>query len=537
MERRKTKAIKLTETCAVCRRPISNDGPATLINWVLSDRCRCKGNEAARLARTRTLTAESPPEAVTTELCVGTLIDERYEIVDVLGRGGMGVVLRAKDTFIDRTVAVKVLHQGLMQDAVMVKRFQREAEASAALDHPGAVAVYSHGVTSSGAPYLVMECIEGDNLGNELRNGALGAERTLDLSMQICEALSHAHMHGLVHRDIKPSNIIIKKTEGGGEAIKLVDFGLAKVMYGQNMSSQKLTSTGEIFGSPNYMSPEQCVCERVDERADIYSLGCLMYHCLTGKPPFDGNNPVQVVLSHLDEKPAPFADGSSGRMAHLESVVLKCLEKSADDRYATMNDLKRDLVRLDSGFAPTLAGRAWYVPRMPRGAALIFPATYCGLILFSLLPFLPGDRSVLLMIGLSLATLHWATTSMIKTNRLLSLCIRGRAEEQDHAALISWLLLFSGGSILGVAIIGLIMQKTLGIRWLGYGWDDLIVMGISMRIIIGSMIALTGGVLGLLSVRAGVWRKALPKDGKESATNDALPQMSEHNRKQIPDVR
>lgn len=221
------------------------------------------------------------------ESLVGKTIAGHYEIVSFLGEGGMSTVYKAKHILLDSIRAIKILHLPRAGDGKILQRFQQEAKASFFLSHPNIVRVYDFGIEPSmQQPYLVMDCLEGKPLSNVLENEPISSERAINIISQVCNALEHAHTKGIVHRDIKPANIILSKDASGGEIAQLVDFGIAKLINPEE--GNDLTQTGEVFGTPLYMSPEQCLGRNVDKRSDIYSLGCVMYECLAGKPPFQG---------------------------------------------------------------------------------------------------------------------------------------------------------------------------------------------------------------------------------------------------------
>lgn len=283
--------------------------------------------------------------------CLG----EDYEVLGQIGRGGMGSVYKVRDRKLDRILAFKLLDRTLAEDQVALKRFEQEAAAASQLDHDNLVAVYGHGRTHDGTPYLVMDYLEGKNLSEVLKEeGTMEPGRALSIFQQIAEALRHAHEKNVIHRDIKPTNIILTRTESGVEIARIVDFGIAKVMPAANRETHDLTETGEVFGSPHYMSPEQCLGFMLDQRSDIYSLGCLMYEALTGDSPFAGANPIQVVVKHINEDPVKFpASITTGSIAKkLERAVLHCLEKDKNNRYQSASDLIKDLDLIKAGKNP-----------------------------------------------------------------------------------------------------------------------------------------------------------------------------------------
>lgn len=274
----------------------------------------------------------------------GQKLAGKYFVLDRVGSGAMSVVYKARQDPIDRIVAIKLLKKEWSNDPVTVKRFQREAKAVSTLRHKNIPAIMDIGTAETGQPFFVTELIEGTSLEQCLESGDLfEPERAVRIFMQVCDALSHAHKQGLIHRDIKPGNIMIVD-ENGAEQVKLVDFGIVKYAKSQS-ASQQLTQKGEIWGSPVYMSPEQCAGNDLDHRSDIYSLGTVMYEVLTGKQAFDGKNIPAILVKQLNEMPAEFALAAPDRPCpkKLEEVVFRTLQKSADKRYQSMEDCKSAL--------------------------------------------------------------------------------------------------------------------------------------------------------------------------------------------------
>jgi serine/threonine protein kinase len=274
-----------------------------------------------------------------------------YEVLELIGQGGMGYVYKVKDKRKNQLVAIKLVRPELAADPRALKRFTQEAEAAMGLLHPNLVPVYAQGVTEGGAPYLVMEYQEGTSLDRILaQEESLEVTRVVDICQQICHALEHAHHKGLVHRDLKPSNIVLCDGDNGAlpgrDLVRIVDFGIAKVLAGpESRETFDLTHTGDLFGSPSYMSPEQCMGYKLDARSDIYSLGCVMYELLSGHTPFDSDNPVQTIVKHLSDTPAPLKQTALGQAipASLEAIVMRCLAKAPEDRYGSMQQLRQDL--------------------------------------------------------------------------------------------------------------------------------------------------------------------------------------------------
>lgn len=281
----------------------------------------------------------------------GDTVAKRYRLQKLIGIGGMGAVYKAKESSVDKTYAIKMLHSELVNDNAAVRRFEREAKAASALTHPNLVAVYDYGLDKN-KPFIVMDFLEGDGLDTLIKNKTfLDVDQAIELFIQIADAIAYAHEKRVIHRDLKPSNIIVISSEGGVDFVKIVDFGIAKILPEGEKITQELTQSGEIFGSPFYMSPEQCLGLSITTASDIYSLGCVMFETLTGKPPLAGNNPIQTILLHINELPEDLAKDYSqlGISRDLAYIVGRCLEKNPDDRYSSVKELKDDLLKLRDG--------------------------------------------------------------------------------------------------------------------------------------------------------------------------------------------
>ena len=277
---------------------------------------------------------------------IGRLLDSRYEILDVIGTGGMAVVYRALDHRLNRLVAVKILKDELSRNQEFRRRFHAESQAVAMLSHPNIVSVYD--VSRSGdADYIVMELIEGITLKQYLEKKInLNWRETLHFSMQIAKALEHAHSRGIVHRDIKPHNIMILK-DG---SIKVADFGIARVGSAQN------TLTREALGSVHYISPEQAKGARVDNRSDLYSLGVVMYEMLTGRTPYDGETPVSVAIQHINGTARRPSELMPGIPLGLEQIVMRAMSANADERYGSATEMLHDMEEFRKNPAMTFYG-------------------------------------------------------------------------------------------------------------------------------------------------------------------------------------
>lgn len=274
----------------------------------------------------------------------GNVIDEKYEIVSLLGKGGMGTVYKATQRELGRIVAVKVLQSGLADDAESWSRFEREAMALSKLSHRNIATFYNYGVWQDRVPYIAMEFLEGHSLADIIvKESSLDWKRSLKIAMQVCDAMNFAHAAGIVHRDLKPSNIVLLN-EKDSELVKVMDFGLAKLVTPDGKEAQKLTQTGMLVGSVQYLSPEQSKGLRADHRSDIYALGCVLFECLTGEAPFSAHNPIGIIHKHANEPPRiPSSLLQQKLPPGLDDVLLKTLAKDPQDRYQSMAELSSDL--------------------------------------------------------------------------------------------------------------------------------------------------------------------------------------------------
>ena len=268
-----------------------------------------------------------------TEKYIGRLLDNRYEILEVIGTGGMAVVYKARCHRLNRLVAIKILKDDLSQDEEFRRRFHAESQAVAMLSHPNIMSVYDTSATDE-ADYIVMELIEGITLKQYMeKKGTLNWKETLHFAMQIAKALEHAHSRGIVHRDIKPHNVMVLKNG----SVKVTDFGIARIMSKSN------TLTREALGSVHYISPEQAKGGRVDNRSDIYSLGVVMYEMMTGRPPYDGESPVAVAIQHINGGATMPSVLNPNIPGGLEQIIMKAMAQEPSDRYNTATALLHDL--------------------------------------------------------------------------------------------------------------------------------------------------------------------------------------------------
>src|ERR1700757_2969255 len=275
------------------------------------------------------------------ELSAGTKLGP-YEIVEPLGAGGMAEVYRAKDTRLGREVAIKLLPESFAKDADRLWRFEQEARAVAALDHPNILAIHDV-AENNGAPFLVSEFLEGNSLRQELNRSALPMRRAVDYGTQIAQGLAAAHDKGIIHRDLKPENIFV--TQDG--RLKILDFGLAKLSKLESAADEDATleaatkeaSPGLILGTVGYMSPEQVKGEAADARSDIFALGTILYEMLTGSRAFQRNTSAETMTAILKEDPPEMSTPSRSVVPALERIVRRCLEKKPLQRFQSARDL------------------------------------------------------------------------------------------------------------------------------------------------------------------------------------------------------
>lgn len=264
---------------------------------------------------------------------IGRLLDNRYEILEVIGTGGMAVVYKARCHRLNRLVAIKILRAEYTQDEEFRRRFHAESQAVAMLSHPNIVSVYDVS-TSNDADYIVMELIDGITLKQYMeKKGVLNWKETLHFAIQIGKALDHAHSRGIIHRDIKPHNVMVLKNG----SVKVTDFGIARVMSKSN------TLTKEALGSVHYISPEQAKGGRVDNRSDIYSLGVVMYEMMTGRPPYDGESPVAVAIQHINGKPVMPSVLNPNIPGGLEQIIMRAMAQDPAKRYSTAAEMLADM--------------------------------------------------------------------------------------------------------------------------------------------------------------------------------------------------
>ncbi len=299
------------------------------------------GDDEKRTSRSKTTVIDLAP---------GATIGGVYTVIKLLGLGGMGEVYLARHETLGKKCALKVIPPEQVTEMGW-QRFQLEAKAVAKLEHINLVRVTDLGIHDGCLPFYAMEFVDGINLADMLAEaGPLALSAVLDIFMQVCDGVDCAHRNGILHRDLKPANIMVLPETSGHRLVKILDFGLAK-LTSHDQTKQSLTAVGDIFGSPFYMSPEQCNGEKLDRRSDIYSIGCAMFECLTGQPPFTGHQPAAVMFSHAEADPPSLESiGGKGRYpASLEIVIAKILRKNPVERYQTFLELRSDLEKVARG--------------------------------------------------------------------------------------------------------------------------------------------------------------------------------------------
>ncbi len=302
-------------------------------------------------------TAQQPAQAAplsetASDVIIGQVVAEKYLINGFIGKGGMSAIYKVKHLQLDTELALKLLDKTMWADPTAVKRFKLEAQTVSKLTHPCLITYRDFGITADGQPYLVMDYIQGNTLGQRIKaTRGIFLPSVLEIFEQLCEGLSVAHGLGIIHRDVKPGNIMFLDEESN--RLKLLDFGIAKIMTEEGEEAQHLTRTGDVFGSPLYMSPEQCMGKRLDNRSDIYALGCVIFEAMTGRHAISGNTILDTMNKHVSLVPSYPSElrpdlGSAERASwvdvdEFEYIVMKCLQKNPNDRYKTVDDLLVDL--------------------------------------------------------------------------------------------------------------------------------------------------------------------------------------------------
>ena len=298
-------------------------------------RCRLKyANDEPKCFVDGAMLEDAPDERV------GTTIAGKYLIEEPLGEGGMAIVYRARHVLVDRPVAVKVLGPHVASQTAMKERFRREAKNAAALTHPNIIEIFDHGETEDGAPYLVMELLKGSVLADVISRGPIPAEEAAAYGLQIAEGLARAHDFDVIHRDLKPDNVFVHN-QGGRTVLKLLDFGIARSLH-----DTRLTSVGEIFGTPQYMAPERITSIDAGESADLYALGVMLFEMVTGKLPFEGDTIPAFFIKHLTEEPPRPSTMVANLPPRLEHLILALMAKKPEERPVDAHQVIKELAAI-----------------------------------------------------------------------------------------------------------------------------------------------------------------------------------------------
>ena len=307
-------------------------------------------------------TPESFPRDKDIHFEPGQIFDNRYRIIEEIGHGGMGIVYKAEDTKLNITVALKIIRPDYSSDTRFIDQFKKETLTARSISNKNVIRIHDLGEAGK-TKYISMEYIKGQNLRDLIRtSGSLSIETAVNLSCQLCEALGAAHQKGIVHQDLKPSNIMV---DGSGQAY-IMDFGLARSFYRAEEGKKKI-----LAGTPKYMSPEQVRMERIDQRADIYALGIIMYEMLTGKHPFEADSPEECMRMHIEKRPIPPSLENPRIRSQLEKIILKCMEKDKTKRYLNSEEILADLIGFTKARPKTMTDRLKKYWVFPAGAAIV----------------------------------------------------------------------------------------------------------------------------------------------------------------------
>jgi serine/threonine-protein kinase len=299
------------------------------------------------------------------------MIGDRYEVESVIGKGTFGPIYKARDIATGKVLCLKMVSTPISRHRRIVKRIMQEVEKAKTLNHPHIVPIYDSSIDKSGRPFYVMDLIEPGSLKHVIKQeGFLDVPEVIDIFLDVCEALSYAHEHGILHRDLKPGNILLSG-HGTARRAKVCDFGIIKALPSVGSEAQEMTQSTDVFADPSCMSPEQCLGRRLDIRSDIYSLGCSMYEAIIGKKVFTGPNALSVVVQHFKATPRPFdaVMYNCDISPDVEAVVLKMLEKAPEHRYQEISQVMEDLRLLKSHRKPSFA----YQKKKSGGLNLMLP--------------------------------------------------------------------------------------------------------------------------------------------------------------------
>ncbi len=344
---------ELKQVCPVCKMPPSG----SMTSWIFQKNyCRCKKEPHVALSQKST---QKPHGAST--LQAGELLDGKYRVVRLIGHGGMGTIYEGVHVGLGKRVAIKFFDSMKATHPKAFERFHMEAKAASRLNHPSLVAVTDYGVSQSNHTYLIMDLVEGESLAEYIeKQGQLRYDETIYILQRLSDALGYAHRQGIVHRDLKPGNIMLSQVDDQDLNVQIIDFGVAKMLIEDEQEGNALTETGEIFGSPFYMSPEQCVGKKVGPQSDLYSLGCVIYECLVGRPPFMAENILMTISMHLQDQATRISSYRPDVPPLLEAIISKLLKKELNARYRNAEELKADLAILQAeqaGQSLTMASR------------------------------------------------------------------------------------------------------------------------------------------------------------------------------------
>jgi hypothetical protein len=394
---------------------------------------------------------EAPKSRPSDDPRVGSVLGGRYRIVRVLGAGGMGIVYRGEHVHMHKPVAIKVLHKHMTALPEIVARFEREAVAAGRIQHPHVAAATDFGKLEDGAFYLALEYVDGRSLQSLIAGGGLPVVRALLIARQIAEGLDAAHSAGIVHRDLKPDNVQLVSREGYDDWVKILDFGIAKVQLGDATSGQPLTQLGTVFGTPEYMSPEQAQGHAVDARSDLYALGVMLFEMLSGKIPFDADDVVVLIMRHVTQPPPPLP---ASIPAAVQRLVSDLLEKKPEDRPSNAAELVRRIERLleDPQIAPlgSIPPGASTRPPPPSGTASTAAP--------------PGRHGVAALVARAGAVTRAATRRLNREARLLGMrlspgLLRSVRLGPVMAPLGAWLLGGVGLVLAGVLLALLVFRR------------------------------------------------------------------------------
>jgi serine/threonine protein kinase len=393
LDRDKPKLSEPQEICSFCGKPVAKSR-GSLTGWLFAAaRCNCQ------------LRSDSVTSTVSTPIFdqidfTNPRLSNNFVIISTLGQGGVGTVYKVQNETTKQIFAAKVLHPEYVRDPRALIRFDQEIEAAKLFDHRNLVKIYEKGKTAFGTPYFIMEYLDGKNLATMISEQIyIDEPHALKLFLQICDGIGYAHSKGLVHRDLKPSNVIVVKDNDGSELVKIVDFGIVKI----TSPDSNVTNGGDCFGSPNYMSPEQCQGNPVDWRSDIYSLGCCLYEMATGNAPFAAENTIKTVLKHVNESHIPIRQASPNLELSegFEIMIDRMLVKDPNGRYQTIDEIKGDIKLIQTGKTLVKSGSRTTLLFHNKNKPKTMAAIAIGLLL------------VLILVGIA-TTIYWTINTVSK---------------------------------------------------------------------------------------------------------------------------